>query len=50
MSGAALTIIREDPEQARRPVSHRFPLPHVGEAFRTANDNSTASLKVQVQL
>lgn len=46
----ALGIIRADPERPRRVISHRFPLRQVDEAFRTANDKSTASLKVQVQL
>ena len=46
----ALGIIRADPERARGLISHRFPLPQVDEAFRTANDKSTASVKVQVQL
>ena len=46
----ALRIIEADPERARGMVSHRFPLPQVDEAFRTANDKSTASVKVQVQL
>ena len=45
----ALRIIEADPKRARRVISHRFPLREVDEAFRTAADKSTASLKVQVQ-
>jgi len=45
----ALRIIEADSERARRVISHRFPLRQVDEAFRTAADKSTASLKVQVQ-
>jgi 2-desacetyl-2-hydroxyethyl bacteriochlorophyllide A dehydrogenase len=45
----ALRIMEGDPERARRVISHRFPLRQVDEAFRTAADKSTASLKVQVQ-
>jgi L-iditol 2-dehydrogenase len=44
----ALRIIREDPERARSVISHRFPLSEADEAFRTAADKSTASIKVQV--
>lgn len=45
----ALRIIEADPERARGIISHRFPLAEADEAFRTAADKSTASLKVQVQ-
>ena len=45
----ALRIIEADPERARRLISHRFPLAETAEAFRTAADKSTRSLKVQVQ-
>jgi L-iditol 2-dehydrogenase len=44
----ALRIIREDPERARTIISHRFPLNEADEAFRTAADKSTESVKVQV--
>ena len=45
----ALRIIEADPERARGLISHRFPLSEADEAFRTAADKSTASVKVQVQ-
>lgn len=45
----ALGIIQADPERARGVISHRFPLREVDEAFRTADDKSTGSVKVQVQ-
>ena len=45
----ALGIIQADPERARAVVSHRFPLAEAAEAFRTAADKSTGSVKVQVQ-
>ena len=44
----ALRMIEADPERARGMISHRFPLGEVDEAFRTAADKSTASLKVQI--
>ncbi|MFB3052288.1 MAG: zinc-binding dehydrogenase, partial [Dehalococcoidia bacterium] len=44
----ALRMIEADPERARGVISHRFPLGEADEAFRTAADKSTASLKVQV--
>jgi len=44
----AMRIIQADPDRARRVISHRFPLREAAEAFRTAADKSTASLKVQV--
>lgn len=44
----ALRIIEADPERVHRVISHRFPLREADEAFRTAADKSTASLKVQV--
>lgn len=45
----ALRIIQADPERARGVISHRFPLRQADEAFRTAADKSTASVKVQVR-
>ncbi len=44
----ALGIIDADPERARNVISHRFSLKATDEAFRTAADKSTASVKVQV--
>ncbi len=44
----ALRMIEADPERARGIISHRFPLGEADEAFRSAADKSTASLKVQV--
>jgi len=45
---AALRIIEADPERARGIITHRFPLAKADQAFRTAADKSTASIKVQV--
>ncbi len=44
----AMRMIEADPERARGILSHRFPLREADEAFRTAADKSTASVKVQV--
>jgi L-iditol 2-dehydrogenase len=44
----ALRIIEAAPERASGVISHRFPLGEADEAFRTAADKSTASLKVHV--
>ena len=43
-----MRMIEADPERARGILSHRFPLREADEAFRTAADKSTASVKVQV--
>jgi L-iditol 2-dehydrogenase len=45
----ALRIIEADRERARGLITHRFPLAETAEAFRTAADKSSRSLKVQVQ-
>ena len=45
----ALRMIEADPERARAIISHRFPLSEAHEAFRTAADKSSGSVKVQVQ-
>jgi 2-desacetyl-2-hydroxyethyl bacteriochlorophyllide A dehydrogenase len=45
---AALRIIEADPERARGIITHRFPLAEADQAFRTAADKSSASIKVQV--
>jgi L-iditol 2-dehydrogenase len=45
---AALRIIEADPERARGIITHRFPLSDAAEAFATAADKSSGSLKVQV--
>ena len=45
---AALQMVGADPERARALITHRFPLAEAAEAFATAADKSTASLKVQV--
>jgi 2-desacetyl-2-hydroxyethyl bacteriochlorophyllide A dehydrogenase len=44
----AIGILRADPARARALVSHRFPLDEVAQAFATAADKGTKSLKVQV--
>jgi 2-desacetyl-2-hydroxyethyl bacteriochlorophyllide A dehydrogenase len=46
---AALRIIEADPERARATVTHRFPLSEAAEAFATAADKKSGSLKVQIQ-
>jgi len=45
---AALRMIEADPERARGVITHRFPLAEADQAFRTAADKSSASIKVQV--
>src|SRR3990170_60494 len=44
----ALRMIEADPERARGIITHRFPLAEADQAFRTAGDKSSASIKVQV--
>src|SRR3990170_3320603 len=44
----ALRMIEADPERARGIITHRFPLAEADQAFRTAADKSSASIKVQV--
>jgi 2-desacetyl-2-hydroxyethyl bacteriochlorophyllide A dehydrogenase len=44
----AMRILRSEPERARPVITHRFPLKEAGEAFATAADKGTKSLKVQV--
>ncbi len=44
----ALGILQADPERARAVITHRFPLERAGEAFATAADKGTKSLKVHV--
>ena len=39
---------RQGAELARRLVTHRFPLESIGEAFRTAGDKTTGSIKVTI--
>lgn len=46
----ALAILRDNTKRARSIISHRFPLAEAGQAFATAADKSTKSLKVQVQM
>lgn len=46
----ALAVLRDNPERARSVITHRFPLARAAEAFATAADKSTKSLKVQVQM
>ena len=45
----ALGILQSDPERARAVITHRFPLDEATQAFATAADKGTKSLKVQVQ-
>jgi threonine dehydrogenase-like Zn-dependent dehydrogenase len=44
----ALGILSADPERARALITHRLPLDQAGEAFATAADKGTKSLKVHV--
>jgi len=44
----AIRILQSDPERARAVITHRFPLAEAGQAFATAADKGTKSLKVQV--
>jgi 2-desacetyl-2-hydroxyethyl bacteriochlorophyllide A dehydrogenase len=45
----ALGILASEPERARALITHRFPLEKAAEAFATAADKGTKSVKVQVQ-
>ncbi len=45
----ALGILKSDPERARALITHRFSLEEAAQAFATAADKSSGSLKVQVQ-
>ena len=45
----ALGILQSDPERARALITHRFPLEKAADAFATAADKGTKSVKVQVQ-
>ncbi|MCH8813559.1 MAG: alcohol dehydrogenase catalytic domain-containing protein [Chloroflexi bacterium] len=45
---AALTIVRAEADRAGAIITHRFPLDQTAEAFATAADKSTGSIKVQV--
>jgi L-iditol 2-dehydrogenase len=44
----AIGILQSDPERARAVVTHRFPLDEAVQAFETAADKGTKSVKVQV--
>jgi L-iditol 2-dehydrogenase len=44
----ALGILASEPARARALITHRFPLAEAAEAFATAADKGTKSLKVQV--
>ncbi len=44
----ALRILASDPERARALITHRFPLAQAADAFATAADKSSGSIKVQV--
>lgn len=46
----ALSILDRNQERARSVITHRFPLAEAAQAFATAADKSTKSLKVQVQM
>jgi threonine dehydrogenase-like Zn-dependent dehydrogenase len=44
----ALGILQANPDRARALITHRFPLDDAAQAFATAADKGTKSLKVQV--
>jgi len=44
----AIELISSGKVQASKLITHRFPLSEIGEAFRTAADKQTGSVKVQV--
>ncbi|MBI1884782.1 MAG: alcohol dehydrogenase catalytic domain-containing protein [Chloroflexi bacterium] len=44
----SLRLLAAEPERARSMISHRFPLAQAADAFATALDKSTGSLKVHV--
>jgi len=46
----ALRILEAEPERARALITHRFPLAEAGQAFATAADKGSGSLKVHVQM
>jgi 2-desacetyl-2-hydroxyethyl bacteriochlorophyllide A dehydrogenase len=46
----AIATLRDNADRARSIITHRFPLKDAGQAFATAKDKSTKSLKVQVQM
>lgn len=46
----AIAILRDNAERTRSIITHRFPLAEAAQAFATAADKSTKSLKVQVQM
>ena len=46
----ALGILAADPERARRIITHRFALEDAPDAFATAADKSSGSLKVHIQV
>ncbi len=45
----ALGILQAQPDRARALITHRFPLEQAAQAFATAADKSSGSLKVQVR-
>ena len=46
----AIDMIASGKAPAQRLLTHRFPLEQAGEAFATADDKSTRSVKVQFAL
>ncbi len=46
----AIGILQSDPERARAVITHRFSLDEAAQAFATAADKGTKSVKVQVQV
>ncbi len=47
---AAIGILRADPERARALITHRLPLADTANAFTTAADKKSGSIKVQLEI
>jgi len=47
---AAIGILRADPERARALITHRIPLADTADAFTTAADKKSGSIKVQLTI
>ncbi|MGO9857449.1 MAG: hypothetical protein ACLPYY_20710 [Acidimicrobiales bacterium] len=45
----AAAMLAEDPEVARTPITHRFSIEDVLEAFRVAADKTTNAIRVVIE-
>ena len=45
----AVSLLAQQPDAVRAIVTHRFPLDGVNDAFRTAADKSSQSIKVAIR-